>query len=355
MIAGRQNQKKIKKKEIEYLNLIDNTTINLENVNPIYVDNPEKNLLSDKVEEKHQKSVEEFLSIINKDMPNISLYNKFIFNFLKIEYFRIKNGFNVDQFSERDVLFINDIDNCISNPSNNNIEKIYHKYKIQIKLVFGDFESLDFFQKIKEGESKIKPLITNLKNEIKQNRYSFIKSVNFNKLENTFIFYYVLDNFRPIIQPILQKVIKEISYELEFLNPDSLNKLDLNKTDKYKKIFQEQKDLIIPKSVNENLGIEQDEVLKIQKKSLELFSLISFDFFFSNIIDVFTLNENNKIGLASILYNFFLVTHEKTHPVYEFYTEKEWWDEQDRKGNIPTNRKWKNHKLLRIKNIIPNF
>jgi hypothetical protein len=163
-----------------------------------------------------------------------------------------------------------------------------------------------------------------------------------------------MDYYRPEIQSMLQDTFKDLIIELNSLLPDSLNQLDLYKIEKYKKIFQEQKDELIPPSIAKKTGMEQNDILKLQAKAIHMFSLMSFDFIFQDIKDIFILRENNRIRLASVLYDIFLVTH-RAHPVYEFYTEEEWWDEQDRKGNLPNNRKWKNHRLIRVRNIIPNF
>lgn len=354
VIADKQDQKKIDKKEIEYQKLIDLTPINIDKVNHKYINNPEKILIEEKVDKNHQKSVEELIKLLKNDLPEITLLNKLKFNLLSIEYYRFKRIFEDSPVSKPVMMYIKDIENCRSNPTNKKIEGIYVKYRKHLDHKFGDIDSWEFIKNLKEGKSLIEPLIKKFRAKVEHNENYFIRSVDYNLLESKYVFYYILDFYRYDIQPVFQEVFKELIIELNSLHHDSLDKLDLNKIDKYKKMFQEQKNALVPLSITDKLGVEQNDLLKLQAKELELFSLISFDILFEDIKDAFYFREYSRIGFASVLYDFFCVTH-SIHPVYEFYTEKEWWDEQDKKGNIPTNRKWKNHKLLRVKNIIPNF
>ena len=354
MIADKQDQKKIDRKENEYQNLIDVMPINIDKVNLKYIDNPEKILIEEKVDENYQKSVEELIKLFKNDLPDITLLNKFKFNLLSIEYYRLKNIFEDSPVSKSVMMYIKDIENCRSKPSNKIIEGIYKKYRKHLDHKFGDMDSWEFIKILNKGELLIEPLIKKLRAKVEHNENYFIRSVDYNLLESKYVFYYVLDFYRYDIQPVFQDVFKELIIEINSLHPDSLDKMDLNKIDKYKKMFQEQKNTLVPLSITDKFGVQQNDMLKLQAKGLELFSLISFDILFNDIKDAFTFREYSRIGFASVLYDFFCITH-RIHPVYEFYTEKEWWDEQDKKGNIPTNRKWKNYKLSRVKNIIPNF
>ena len=354
MIADKQDQKKIDRKENEYQNLIDVMPINIDKVNLKYIDNPEKILIEEKVDENYQKSVEELIKLFKNDLPDITLLNRFKFNLLSIEYYRLKNIFEDSPVSKSVMMYIKDIENCRSKPSNKIIEGIYKKYRKHLDHKFGDMDSWEFIKILNKGELLIEPLIKKLRAKVEHNENYFIRSVDYNLLESKYVFYYVLDFYRYDIQPVFQDVFKELIIEINSLHPDSLDKMDLNKIDKYKKMFQEQKNTLVPLSITDKFGVQQNDMLKLQAKGLELFSLISFDILFNDIKDAFTFREYSRIGFASVLYDFFCITH-RIHPVYEFYTEKEWWDEQDKKGNIPTNRKWKNYKLSRVKNIIPNF
>ena len=338
MIADKQDQKKIDRKENEYQNLIDVMPINIDKVNLKYIDNPEKILIEEKVDENYQKSVEELIKLFKNDLPDITLLNKFKFNLLSIEYYRLKNIFEDSPVSKSVMMYIKDIENCRSKPSNKIIEGIYKKYRKHLDHKFGDMDSWEFIKILNKGELLIEPLIKKLRAKVEHNENYFIRSVDYNLLESKYVFYYVLDFYRYDIQPVFQDVFKELIIEINSLHPDSLDKMDLNKIDKYKKMFQEQKNTLVPLSITDKFGVQQNDMLKLQAKGLELFSLISFDILFNDIKDAFTFREYSRIGFASVLYDFFCITH-RIHPVYEFYTEKEWWDEQDKKGNIPTNRK----------------
>ena len=354
MIADKQDQKKIDKKETEYQNLIENIPVELDKVNLKYINNPEKILIEEKVDKNHQKSVEELIKLLKNDLPDLNLLNKLKFNLLIIEYHRLKNMLEVYPVSKPVMIYIKDIENCRSKPTDKTIEGIYKKYRKHLDHKFGDIDSWEFIKILNEGKSLIEPLIKKLRAKIEHNENYFIRSVDYNLLESKYVFYYVLDFFRVDIQPVFQEVFKELITEINFLQPESLDKLDLNKINKYKKMFQEQKNTLVPLSITDKFGVQHNDVLKLQAKGLELFSLISFDILFEDLKDAFTFRKYSRIGFASVLYDFFLITH-RVHPVYEFYTKEEWWDEQDNIGNIPTNRKWKNHMLFRVKNIIPNF
>lgn len=354
MIADKQDQKRIDKKEAEYQKLIDVIPVNMDKVDLKYFNNPEKILIEEKVDVNHQKSVEELIKLLKNDLPDITLLNKFKFNLLSMEDYRFKKIFEYSPVSKSVLMFIKDIENCRSKPTNKKIEEIYKKYRKHLDHKFGNIDSWEFIKILNEGKSLIEPLIKKLRAKIEHNENYFIRSVDYNLLESKYVFYYILDYYRVDIQPVFQEVFKELITEINFLHPDSLDKLDLNKINKYKKMFQEQKNTLVPLSIADKFGVQQNDVLKLQAKGLELFSLISFDILFEDIKDAFIFREYSRIGFASVLYDFFCITH-RIHPVYEFYTEKEWWDEQDKRGNIPTNRKWKNHKLSRVKKIIPNF
>lgn len=354
VIADKLDQKKINKKEIEFLKLFELISFNLDRVNTKYIDNPGKLLIEEKVDENYQEIVNELIDLLKNSLHEINLFNKFKFQILIIEYYRLKKTLNGLPIAKSVTVFLDNVEDCRSKPTNKKIESIYKKFRKHLDHKFGDIDSWEFIKILKEGKLFIDPLIKELRGKVDQREDYFIESVKYDLLESKFIFYYILDYYRPTIQPVFQEVLKDMIIEIKSLHPDFLDKLDLNKIDKYKKMFQEQKDSLIPTSISENIGVEQNDLLKIQAKELELFSLISFDILFEDIEDAFSFREYSRIGFASVLYDFFCVTH-RIHPVYEFYTEKEWWDEQDKKGNIPTNRKWKNHKLLRVKNIIPNF
>jgi len=354
VIADKLDQKKIDKKEIEILKLFDLISFNLDKVNTEYIDNPEKLLIEEKVDKKHQNTVNELIELLKSDLYEINLYNKFKFQILIIESFRLKRTLNGSPIAKSVTVFIENVEDCRQKPTNKKIESIYAKYRKHLVHRFGDIDSWEFIKVLKEAKLLVDPIINELRGKVDQSKGYFIESVLYNLLENKFVFYYILDYYRPTIQPIFQEVLKDMILEIKSLHPDFLDKLDLNKIDKYKKMFQEQKDSLIPPSFSENIGMEQGDMLKLQAKGLEFFSLLSFDILFEDIKDAFVFKKYSKIGFASVLYDFFLITH-RVHPAYEFYTKEEWWDEQDKIGNIPTNRKWKNHMLFRVKNIIPNF
>jgi hypothetical protein len=125
VIADKQDQKKIDRKENEYQNLIDVMPINIDKVNLKYIDNPEKILIEEKVDENYQKSVEELIKLFKNDLPDITLLNRFKFNLLSIEYYRLKNIFEDSPVSKSVMMYIKDIENCRSKPSNKIIEGIY--------------------------------------------------------------------------------------------------------------------------------------------------------------------------------------------------------------------------------------
>ena len=354
MLADKLDQKKIDKKEIEFLKLFDLISFNLDKVNTEYIDDPIKLVIEEKIDKNYQEFVKELIKPLNCDLYEINLFNKFKFQFLSIEYLRLKGTLNTSPIAKSVTVFIDNIEDCRQNPTNKKIESIYKKYRKHLDHRFGDIDSWEYIEVLKKGQLLIDPLIRQLKKKVEKRNDSFIESIDYNFLESKFVFYYVLDYYRNDIQPIFQEVLKEMIIEIKSLHPDFLDKLDLNKIDKYKKMFQEQKDTLIPPSFSENIGMEQDDMLKVQAKVLEFFNLLSFDILFEDIKYAFVFKKYSEIGFASVLYDFFLITH-RVHPAYEFYTKEEWWDEQDKIGNIPTNRKWKNHMLFRVKNIIPNF
>jgi len=354
VIADKLNQKKIDKKEIEVLKLFDLISFKKKGKNNNITDDLENYFLEKKIDKKNQKTTKETLNIFMKNHQGLNLLNLLKLKILEVEYYRLSNLLNGAQGSKSVMRFMNDVEHCKSNLTNKKIESIFQKYKKYLDRKYVDIDSFEAIHIYKEASRKIEPLIETLKQKVSDGDYDFIKSIDYSLLENKYTFYYILDHYMPIIQPFLNMFFKEMITESQFLHSDLLDKHELNKIDTYKKLFQKQKEKLIPKSFTDKFGINQDDILKVQPKIYELFSLLSPDILFEGIQDLFDLRKENKIGLASILYDFFLVTH-RIHPVYEFYTEEEWWDEQDKKGNIPSNRKWKNHKLLRVKNIIPNF
>jgi len=354
VIADKQDQKRIDKKEAEYQKLIDEIPVKTDKTDLNFLNNPKKNLIEEKVDKNQYNAVEDLLNPLKNDLPDITLLNKLKYSFLSIEHLRFKNIFKDSPAPKSVMMFIEDIKNCRSNPTNKKIEKIYEKYRKHLDHKFGNIDSWEFIKILNEGKSLIEPLINKLRAKIDHDENYFIRSVDYNLLESKYVFYYVLDYYRLDIQPVFKEVFKELITEINFLHPDSLDKLDLYKIDKYKKMFLEQKNALVPLSIADKIGVRQNDMLKLQAKVLELFSLISFDILFEDIKDAFTFREYSRIGFASILYDFFCITH-RIHPVYEFYTKEEWWDEQDKTGNIPTNRKWKNHKLSRVQKIIPNY
>ena len=352
MIADRLNQKKIDKKENEFIELCNLTKS--DNINSKYINNPEKFLIEKHIHPEHQENISKLLNLSLTDLPEINLINKIKFQILILQYAYIKNVFSGSSYPKSVSKLIYCLKDCTLKPTNKKIEAIYKIIKKTLDDRFGDIDSFEFVKIIKKGGLLISPVINELRKKVDQKEYYFIESVNYNLLENKFILYYLLDYYKNDMQPVIQKTLNNMTLELNQLHPDSLKKLDIYKLDSYKQIFQERKNLYVPLSLTDTVGVNQDDLLELQAKGIELISLLSIDFIFNDIKSVFTFNEYSRIKLASVLYDFFLKTHQ-THSVYKFYTEHKWWDEQDNKDNIPTNRKWKNHKLLRVKNIIPNF
>lgn len=275
--------------------------------------------------------------------------------FLYMAYHLIENNVIYFYDEEFEFNFLDDIEDMELNICEKEIEKLIKKYSIIVHYLYKKEDVIGIYKTIDEIKPSLDKITVKLKKNIIDGNYPFVKEVKFTKLENILAFYSISKTFFNYISPKFTEAVEgeknRVSYVTDKKLTENIKTLSFKPI---KNFIQKEKNDIAPEEMILFFEMKQDDYLALINKSFDLLRNANMDLIFSFLNEVFELNKPNKKKIAEILYEYLLEVHANNFDI-ELLTEEEWYDDQDRSGNLPTKRSWNNYKLRQVELCIPYF
>lgn len=165
---------------------------------------------------------------------------------------------------------------------------------------------------------EIDSYLHNLEQNLPADNYNFIKQINIIDFGNTFKLYYLMKESG--LQSKLQDEVKSI---------DILPKLQKDRdikhiNDTITKIEEE----LLSDNEMDVLGLDEEELIEFKKETYNLGANISPEYILLNLKDSISFNKKNIKGLASILYDLFVIIFDKDEDYDDDYNDDDEYKKQ---------------------------
>lgn len=354
MIGNTYNTRKLDKLENNLNSFIDTIKIYERDLDYDYCLDPKKALSLITKDELRKMCILEISNHFKLDLSMVGITDQtyLLFIFQTIILFKYK----YDSFTEGDkklidqlIIEYNEVIEQISEESIIEFNKNNMKF---LTVYFKDYFNSDLFSLIKKVEVCYIKKIGGFRDLVNKGKYPYIKHVNYMLLKNKLVGYSIINNASSNLLDIVSKVINNSEKSIDLITDAYFIKKI--KSTSYETIMKEQKESLAPKLFSEKFGINQNELLLLQKKQLRYLKELPLDYAILDLENIFEFNFINKYGISKLVYDLLYETH-KYHTHFPFYTFIEWQDEQEREGKTPTKKGWKTYMLRRVELIVPNI